>query len=337
MNPLLKRTAGRSAIVAFGALTLLLAALPAASAQDAPKQDYPARLITLVVPFPAGGGNDTMARIVAGKLATALGQQVIVDNRGGANGIIASRQVARAAPDGYTLLFANSSTTSINPALYANVGYDARKDFAPVGLFTASSIGIIVNPSFAAKSVADLIAIAKREPGKLNIGTSPPGSGSHLSAELFKAQAGIEVTLVPYKGAAALTNDLLGGHIPVAFSVLPPALGNIQGGKLRVLAVTGTTRLRLLPDVPTVAESGLPGFDAVLRYGLLAPAGTPRPIIDRLNRELRALVTADDVKERIASEAGVPLASSPEEYAAEIEREDGIWGPLIRKLDIKAE
>lgn len=318
--------------VAFAAA--LLAALAIASALA---DDYPIRPITMIVPFPPGGGNDTMARIVAGKLSTALGQQVVVDNRGGANGVIAMRAGAHAAPDGYTLIFANSSTTSINPALYLNVGYDVRKDFTPIGMFAATCIGIIAHPSFPAKTVAELIALAKREPGKLNIGTSPPGSSSYLSAELFKAATGIDVIFVSYKGSAALANDLLGNHIPVVFSVLPAALGNIQAGKLRVLAVTSEQRLSLLPDVPTVAESGLPGFVAVLRYGLLAPAGTPKPIIDRLNKELRTLAGSDDVKARIASEAGTPLTSAPEQYAAEIEREDGIWRPLVKKLNIKVE
>jgi tripartite-type tricarboxylate transporter receptor subunit TctC len=185
--------------------------------------------------------------------------------------------------------------------------------------------------------VAELIALAKKEPGKLNVGTSPPGSGSHLAAELFKARAGIGVTLVPYKGAAALTNDLLGGHVPVAFSVLPPALGNIQAGALKVLAVTGTRRLDLLPDVPTVVESGLPGFEAVLNYGLLAPAGTPAPIVARLNKELRTLIGADEVKARVAAEGAVTLTSTPQEYGAEIAREDALWGPLIRGLNIKVD
>jgi tripartite-type tricarboxylate transporter receptor subunit TctC len=307
------------------------------AATPAAAQDYPGHTITLIVPFPPGGGNDTVARIVAGKLSAGLGQQVIVDNRGGANGVIAMRAAARAAPDGYTLLFANSSTTSINPALYANVGYDAHKDFAPIGLLAAMGIGIIARPDFPAKSVAELVALAKAKPGSLNIGTSPPGSGSNLAAELFKARAGIDVTLVPYKGAAALTNDLLGGHVPVIFSVLPPALGNVQSGALRVLAVTGGSRLGLLPDVPTVAESGLSGFEAVLKYGLLAPAGTPKPIVERLNRELRTLVASDDVKARIAREGGITLTSSPEDYAADILREDALWGPLIRSLNIKVD
>jgi tripartite-type tricarboxylate transporter receptor subunit TctC len=321
----------RRIAAALGLVLVLGCAGPVAA------QDYPNRTVTMIVPFPPGGGNDTVARIVAGKLSAGLGQQVIVDNRGGANGVIAMRAAAHAAPDGYTLLFANSSTTSINPALHANVGYDSHKDFAPIGLMAAMGIGIIARPDFPAKSVAELIALAKAKPGNLNIGTSPPGSGSNLAAELFKARAGIDVTLVPYKGAAALTNDLLGGHIPVIFSVLPPALGNVQSGALRVLAVTGSSRLSLLPNVPTVTESGLPGFEAVLKYGLLAPAGTPRPIVERLNRELRTLVTSDDVKARIAREGGVTLTSSPEDYAADIVGEDALWGPLIRSLNIKVD
>lgn len=300
-------------------------------------QDYASRTITMIVPFPAGGGNDTMARLVANKLSAALGQTVMVDNRGGANGVIAMRAAVKAQPDGHTLIFANSSTTSINPALYANVGYDSRKDFVPIGMIASTSLGIITKPDFPAKSVADLIARAKEKPGAFDIGTSPPGSGSHLAAELFKALSGIAVTLVPYKGAAALTNDLLGGHIPVVFSVLPPALGNIQSGALRVMAVTGRSRLGLLPDVPTVAESGLTDFSAALNYGLLAPAGTPRAIVERLNRELRAMVATDEFRASVAREAGVTLASSPEDYAAEIAREDALWGPLVRALNIKVD
>src|SRR5262245_30151890 len=220
-------------------LVAVLAAV-ACAITTAAAQDYPAKPITMIVPFPPGGGNDMLARIVAGKLAAALGQQVIVDNRGGANGVIAIRAAARAAPDGHTLVFVNSSNTSITPALNPNVGYDAHKDFAPIGLLASTSIGILAHPSFPATSVAELIALAKREPGKLSIGTSAPGSGSHLATELFRARAGIDVTLVPYKGTAALANDVLGGHIPVVFSVVAPALGNVRAGKLRLLAMTAT-------------------------------------------------------------------------------------------------
>jgi tripartite-type tricarboxylate transporter receptor subunit TctC len=308
---------------------LCIAGAPAAA------QDWPNRTITMIVPFPPGGGNDTLARIVAAKLSTALGYQVVVDNRGGANGVIGMRAAAKMPPDGHTLLFANSSTTSINPALYANVGYDVKRDFEPIGMFAQMGIGIIAHPSFAPKSVAELIALAKREPGRISIGTSPPGSGSNLSAELFRAETGVNVTLVPYKGAAALTNDLLGGHIPLVFSVLPPALANIRAGTLKLLAVTTPKRLGILPDVPTVSESGMPGYDAVLRYGLLAPAGTPKPIIDRLNMELRALIDAPDVRDRVGKEAGDPISSSPRQYEEEMEREDAKWGALIRKHNLK--
>src|SRR5215204_2891429 len=266
--------------LALGLIALLGASVSAIA------QDFPNRIITMIVPFPPGGGNDTMARIVAAKLSAALGQQVVVDNRPGANGVIAMRTAARAAPDGSTIVFANTSSTTINLALNPAAGYDTRKDFAPVGMFASTSIGIIANPSLPANNVAEFIALAKREPGKLSIGTSPPGSGSHLSAELFKARTGVDVTFVPYKGAAALNNDLIGGHIPAVFSVLPASLGAIRAGHLKVLAMTGTARISILPDVPTVAET-IPGFEAVLRYGLLVPAGTPQPIIGRLNKELQ--------------------------------------------------
>jgi len=318
------------ALAAVALLWLPAIACPATA------QDYPSRNITMIVPFPPGGGNDTMARIVASKLSEGLGQQVIVDNRPGANGVIAMRGAARSAPDGYTIVFANTSSTTINLALNPNAGYDTKKDFAPIGMFASTGIGIIANPSLPANNVSELIALARREPGKLSIGTSPPGSGSHLSAEMFKARTGIQVTYVPYKGAAALNNDLIGNHIPAVFSVLPASLGAIRAGKLKVLAMTGTTRISLLPDVPTVSET-IPGFEAVLRYGLLAPAGTPAPVIARLNRELRTLAGSDAVKARIVEEAGSALQSTPEEYAAEIAREDALWGPLIRSLNLKAE
>jgi tripartite-type tricarboxylate transporter receptor subunit TctC len=316
------------------AMTLVVAALGAAVPVAA--QDYPNKPITMIVPFPPGGGNDTMARIVAAKLSAALGQQVVVDNRGGANGVIAMRTVARAAPDGYTIVFANTSSTSINLALNPNAGYDIKKEFSPIGMFASAGIGIIAHPNFPPNTVAELIDHLKANPGKISIGTSPPGSGSHLSAELFKAKTGVSVTYVPYKGAAALNNDLLGGHIPAVFSVVPASLGAIKAGQLKVLAMTGTSRVAILPNVPTVSET-MPGFEAVLRYGLLAPAGTPKPVIDRLNKELRAIAASDEVKTRIANEAGTPLSSTPEEYSTEIVREDALWGPLIRSLNLKVQ
>jgi tripartite-type tricarboxylate transporter receptor subunit TctC len=300
-------------------------------------QNYPSRPITIVVPYPPGGGVDAMARVVAEKLSTALKSQVVVDNRPSAGGNVGARAVAKAEPDGYTLLLGHTGTMSINPTLYANAGYDPRKDFAPIGLIASMPVALISHPSFAPKTVAEFIALAKKDPGKINLGTSTIGTGSYLCAELFKSMAGVDVTLVPYKGTGPLMNDLLGGHVPVAFGVLPPALGNLQAGNLRALAVTGSTRFSQLPDIPTVSESGLPGFAAVLHYGLLAPAGTPKPIIDRLNKELLALVSTDEVKKRIHTEGGDPMTSSPSEYAGDIDQEERKWAGLIRKLNLKVE
>jgi len=300
-------------------------------------QSYPSRTVTLVVPFPPGGGVDALARIVAEKLSVSLKQSVVVENRTGGGGTVGTRAVAKAEPDGYTLMLAHTGTISINPSLYANAGYDPRKDFAPIGLIGSMPVALIAHPSFPAKTVADVIAIAKRDPGKLNFGTSAIGTGGYLTAEYFKAAAGLDMVIIPYRGTAPLMNDLIGGHVPVSFGVLPPAIGNIQAGTLRAIAVTGTRRFSLLPNVPTAAESGLPGFDSVLHYGLIAPAGTPRPIIDRLNRELRALAENEQVKQRIQTEGGDAMTSTPEEYAQDIDREETKWSTLIKKLNLKVE
>ena len=239
---------------------------------------------------------------------------VVVDNRGGAGGTIGTRAVARAEPDGHTLLLGHTGTLAINPSLYANAGYDPRKDFAPIGLIASMPVLLIAHPSFPAKTLADVIALAKKEPGKLNFGTPPVGTGAHLTAEYFKSAAGIEMQIIPYRGTAPLMNDLVAGHVTIAFGVLPPAIGNIQAGGLRAITVTGNKRLSLLPDVPTADEFGLPGFDSVLHYGLLAPAGTPRPIVDRLNAELNAALATDAIKQHIQNEGGDIITSTPDEY-----------------------
>jgi tripartite-type tricarboxylate transporter receptor subunit TctC len=270
-------------------------------------------------------------------LSDALKQQVIVDNRGGAGGTLGTRAVARAAPDGYTLLLGHTGTISINPSLYTNAGYDPRKDFAPIGLVASMPVALMAHPSFGPKSIAEFIALAKKDPGKLNIGTSALGTGGYMCAELFKSESAIDVAIIPYKGSGPVINDLLGNHVPVAFSVLPPALGNLQAGKLRAIAVTSKKRFSLLPDVPTFDESGMPGFEAVLHYGLLAPAGTPKEIVDKLSAELRKLVDTDDVKQRIHAEGGDPMTSTPDEYAADIDKEETKWGGLVRKLGLKVE
>jgi tripartite-type tricarboxylate transporter receptor subunit TctC len=314
-----------------------VAAVALCIAWPATAQTFPTRSITLVVPYPPGGGVDSMARVAADKLSAALGQPVVVENRGGAGGNIGTRFVAKSKPDGYTLLLGHTGSISINPSLYANAGYDPRKDFAPVGLMASMPVALLAHPSFSGKTVADVIAYAKANPGKLNVGTSSIGTGGYMSAELFKATTGLDVIIVPYKGTAPLMNDLIGGHVPVAFGVLPPALGNLQAGTLRAIAMLSRTRFSLLPDVPTAEESGLPGFEAVLHYGLLAPAGTPKPIVDRLNAELQKLVESPDVQARIHAEGGDKLTSTPEEYVADIDREATKWGTLIHKLNLKVE
>jgi len=293
-------------------------------------QDYPTRTITLVVPYPPGGGVDAMARVVAEKLAGALGQQVVVDNRAGGSGLVGTRTFIKNPPDGYTLFLGHTGSISINPSLYTNAGFDPRKDFAPIGLIASMPVALLA-------TIGDVVAVAKTAGGAFNIGTSAVGTGGYLTAELFKSVTGIDAAIIPYKGTAQVMNDLLGNHVPIAFGVLPPALGNLQAGTLRAIAVLGPTRFSLLPDVPTADESGMPGFESVLHYGLLAPAGTPQPIIERLNAALRVLVESAEVKQRIVAEGGDPLTSTPEEYAKDIDREETKWGTLVRKLNLKVE
>ena len=298
---------------------------------------YPTRAITLIVPYAAGGGNDVMARIVADKMSAALGQQIVVENRGGAGGSIATRQVARSEPDGYTLGLGGTGTLAIDPTLYSNVGYDPRKDFAPVGLIATSALVVIVHPSIPAHSVKELIALAGKEPGALNYASAGSGSGIHLGSELFASMAGIKLTHVPYKGSAPALTDLLGGHVAIYFSSLPPAIGLVKDGKVRALAVTGAKRSPVFPDLPTVAEAGLPGYEAVLHYGIVAPAGTPGPIIEKLNQALRTALANDDVKAKIAADGAEPLPSTPAEYAADIDREEAKWSEIVRKSGAKAD
>jgi len=320
-----------AAVAAFLAAFVLGAPGPGAA------QTWPSRTVTIVVPFPPGGGVDVLARIAAERLSAGMKATVVVENRPGGGGTVGTRAVAKAAPDGYTLMMAHTGTIAINPSLYANAGYDPRKDFTAIGMIASMPVALIAHPAFPAKTVADVIAIAKKEPGKLNFGTSAIGTGGYLTAEYFKSAADLQMQIVPYRGTAPLMNDLIGGHVPVSFGVLPPAMGNIQSGKLRAIAVTGTRRFSLLPDVPTASESGLPGFDSVLLYGLIGPAGMPRDIVDRLNKELRAMAATDLVKQRVQAEGGDVLPSTPEEYAQSIDKEEAKWSALIRKLKLRVD
>jgi len=313
----------------------MLAALATAPALAQP---YPNRPITLVIPLPPGGTNDIMARAVADKLSAALGQQVVVENRAaGGSGTVATRQFAKAAPDGYTLLLGYTSNLATAPSMYRNAGYDSRKDFAPIGLIASAPALLLVHPSLQVRDVRELIAMMKAASPAFQVGTPGVGTVNHLASVLFAQQAGVEVQQIPYKGSAPLTTDLAGGHVKVGFNPIPASRAAIEAGLIRPLAGTSLKRSSTFPDLPTVAESGLPGFDAVLNYGLVAPAGTPAPIIERLNAELRAALATDEVKRRLHQEGAEPLPTTPEEHAAVIDREETKWSTLIRSAGLKAE
>jgi tripartite-type tricarboxylate transporter receptor subunit TctC len=319
-------------IAAARAAGAAVLALCCAQVVSAVAQDYPARPITLIVPYPAGGGVDVMGRLVGAKLSIALGQQVVIENRGGAGGMIGTRDAARAAPDGYTLVML---LTGIS--LGANTGYDVNKDFAPIGLVASTPIIVDAHPSLPAKSLAEVVALAKKDPGKLSAGTPPAPTINYFAAQLFNLLAGTDITVVTYKGTGPLTNDLLGNHVPLGFNTIPASISNIAAGQLRGLAVAAGKRSAAVPDIPTAAESGLPGFEAVQYYGLAAPAATPRPVVERLNKELRAILASDEMKKRLIDDGTDPTPSTPEEYAANIAREEAKWAALVQKLGLKIE
>lgn len=318
---------------------LLLAALAASAltSQQAGAQSYPERAITLVVAFAPGGSTSIVARAVSDKMSEALGQKIIIDNRAGAGGTIGTKAVATSAPDGYTIALGYTGTLAIGPTLYTNAGYDPRKDFAPIGMIGNAPNSLVVHPSFPAKTVAELITYAKANPEKVNFGSAGVGTASHVSGEYFATAAGIKLVHVPYKGTGPALSDLIGGHIPMAFAPIPATHSQISGGTLRALAVTSAARSGLLPDVPTIAESGLTGFDASLYYGLVAPAGTPRPIIDKLNAALRAALNSDEVKKRLVADGTEVTPSTPEEYTAFIDKDETKWSKIVKASGAKGE
>jgi tripartite-type tricarboxylate transporter receptor subunit TctC len=314
-----------------GTLIAVLGAAPA------PAQDYPNRPITLVVPFPPGGSTTIVARIVADKMSEALGQSIVIDNRGGAGGTVGSRAVAKSPADGYTILLGYTGTLAIGPTLYGNAGYDPRADFAPIGRIGTAPNTLVVHPSLPVHSVAELIAYAKANPGKVNYGSAGIGTVSHVCGEYFATAARVKITHIPYKGTGPAIIDLLGGHIPMAFAPVPATHENATTGKLRMLAVTSAVRSTLLPDVPTIAEAALPGFEAVLRYGLVAPPGTPRAITDKLNAALNSALASEEVRARLAIDGAEPLPSTPAQYADDIDREETQWSKVVKASGAKAE
>ena len=314
-------------------LAVILVAATAGTGTQA--QTYPSKSITMIVPFTPGGSTSVIARAMADKLGDALGQPIVIDNRGGAGSTIGARAVAKATPDGYTILLGTNATLTIALHLTRNPGYE-RKDLASIGFVGSVPNVVAVNPNFPVRSIAELIRHAKSIGQPIQYGSPGIGTVNHLSAELLAHMGGIKLSHVPYRGANPALTDLLGGHIPVLFSAIPNVHSHIGAGTVRALAVTSAKRSSLLPDVPAVAED-LPGYDATLGFGLLAPAGTPRPIIDRLNRELRSALANQDVHKRLLAEGVEPLATTPEEFTAMIDREEPKWSALIKAIGLQPE
>lgn len=298
---------------------------------------YPNRPIRLIIPFPPGGATDIIGRTLAQKLTTQLGQPVVVDNKPGAGGTLGSNEASKAAPDGYTLLLATNSTHSIAPLLYKNIPYSALKDFAPISEVATATNVLIVTPNLPVKDVRELIALAKAKPDALNFASSGNGTVVHLQSELFKLMSGTQLTHVPYKGTALAIPDLISGQTHMLFDSLVSALPHIKGGKVKALAVTSTKRTALLPDIPTVIESGLPGYEVNTYFGLFAPAGTPREIVQRLQREAAAAVQSADVRDRFAGQGAEPVGGTPEALTAFIRSETEKWKRVIDSGHVKAE
>lgn len=300
-------------------------------------QNYPTRPVRLIIPWPAGGAADIMGRTVALKLTERLGQPVVVDNRPGVGGNIGMALAARAAPDGYTLATGSAGNLAINPTLYSKLPYDAIKDFAPISMGAWFANILVVHPSVPAKSVKELIALAKSKRDQINYASAGVGTPNHLAAELFKHMTGTEIVHVPYKGGPPAVADVVGGHVPLMFSPLPTALAPMRSGRLRALGVTSANRVPALPEVPTIAESGLPGFEAIAWNGFVAPAGTPKGIITKLNAEIITILTMPDVKERLSADGSVAMGSTIEEFTAFIRAELVKWGKVIKASGARAD
>ena len=318
-------------------MQVLLAAAALAATGALAQSNFPSRTVTLTVGFAPGGGTDTAARIVAQKLTQNIGQSVVVENRAGAGGNIAAQQIATAAPDGYTISLSSVGPLSVSPALYKNLPYDPRRDLAPLTMGMVFPNVFVIHPGVPAKTLKEFVALAKSKPGELNYASSGVGGAGHLAGELFKQAAGIDMVHVPYKGGGPAMTDLLGGRVTMYPAVPSTALPHIQAGKLRALAVTGPTRLPTLPDVPTVAESGYPGFEAMNWYAFVAPAKTPKEILDFWNRELVKVLKDPEVRAKLMQDGLEPMPGSREDLARYIERETEKWGKVVRAANIQPE
>lgn len=317
--------------VALIAACALFAAMPAGA-----QGDFPSRPVRLLVPVPPGGGADFIARLVAERMATELGRPILVENKGGASGAIASQEVARAPADGYLLLECYVATHGTAPAV-SKLPYDAVKDFTPIGMLAATSNVLVVNDKVKATTLKEFIALAKASGKGMNYGTTGLGSATHLTMAYLEQQAGIELVHIPYKGAGPAMADLMGGEVNAMFPGLTAAIPHIRSGRLRALAISAGTRTSLLPDVPTIAESGYPSFNALQWYGLCAPAKTPRPIVDRLNKALNDALAAPDIRNRLAEQAADAMPMTPERFADFIQGEVAKWTKLVRDAKLKIE
>jgi len=300
------------------------------------QSDYPHKPIRIVVPVAPGGGTDFTARLIGQKLAEAWGQSVIIDNRPGAAGNLGVEIVSKAQPDGYTLVMPITSF-SINPSLYAKLPFDTVRDFAPVVLAASAPLLLVVNPGVPAQSVKDLVALAKAKPGAMNYANSGSGTTAHLAGELFKRMAGVDIVSIAYKGGGPAVIDLIAGQVQIYFSTIPAALQQVKAGRLRALAVTSSKRVPELPDMPTVAESGLPGFEVVGWFGLFAPAGTPKPAIARLNTEIVRILNAPESRERLSGHGLIPGGGTPDELGRFLQAEIAKWRKLIKETGIRVE
>jgi len=317
--------------LALGLSLCTLAAAPSFA------QTFPSRPVTLVVPFPPGGGTDTGGRVIAEQLSRRWGQPVVVENKGGAAGQIGADFVAKSRPDGYTLLLGNVGTQAINPSLYPKMPYDADKAFAPVSLVAELPLALMVNPSVPAKTAAEFVALAKSRPGQMSYSSSGAGGAPHLAAEMFKDQTGAFILHVPYRGGGPAIADLLAGHVQLSFMTVLEASGHIKAGKLRALAVTGDKRVPAFPEVPTLAEGVIPGFNAISWIGLLAPAGTPQEVQDKIAADVRAVLSDEAVKARFVALGGLPRATSPQEFTKLIADDRARFAQIIRSRKITVE
>ncbi len=316
-------------------LAAALALALAATGMPALADDYPTHPIRVIVPFAAGGAADAVARIVGKRVGETLGQTVVVEDRGGGGGVIGTEIVKNADPDGYTLLLGQSGPISINPGIYTKLSYDPEKDFVPISMTTAYPYVLVVNPSLGVKTVAELVALAKRKPGELNYGTAGVGVSNHLCTELFDNEAGIKMTHVPYRGTSLAVADLISGQVQVVFADPVSALSQVKAGALIALAVTSKERSPVAPDVPTIAESGYPGFDAVAWHGFMAPAGTPKPIVDRLNAAIVDALKDPQTAKLIEAQAIQIVGSSPQDFASFIKQDIVLWKGVAQEAKVE--